>query len=419
MKTLAARIKEFNKNRNSRIVKYKYKFMRENLFRFYRGTCHLFYEDLAKGGLLSPSPRGWICGDLHLENFGSFRGGNELVYFDLNDFDEAVLAPLSWELARIVTSIYIGFESLGIEERKAEKMVSLYLKTYADTLRCGKPDYIEPTTSEGIVKDFLRAASRKRQKDILTKRTVLSKRERKILLNNPKHLRIKDDLRNDLLAHLDTWLKHDEKSPYNYKAIDVIFRVAGTGSVGLNRFTFLLKTLNRNGDKYFLLDMKEACASSLTPFLNIQQPVWQSEADRIVSIQRKMQNRTPALLSTSNFREKDYIMQEMQPTKDSIDFNLLKKRYREMYRVIYSMAVLTASSQLRSSGQQGSATVDELIQFADQQGWQDEVRRYALNYSYKVKEYYSEFVASFNRKAFGEPVDQSKMPDPIIVAQAV
>jgi uncharacterized protein (DUF2252 family) len=172
-----------------------------------------------------------------------------------------------------------------------------------------------------------------------------------------------------LLAHLDNWLKNDENSPYNYRAIDVIFRVAGTGSVGLNRFTFLLKTLNKNGDKYFLLDMKQAAGSSLMPFLPVTQTLWQTEASRILTIQKKMQNRVPALLSTSSFQGKDYIMQEMQPTKDSIDFNLLKKRYRKMYRVIDKMAILTASAQLRSSGQLGSATTDELIAFAAREDW--------------------------------------------------
>jgi uncharacterized protein (DUF2252 family) len=409
MNSLHERIREFNKDRNPKILKYKYKFMRENLFRFYRGTCHLFYEDLAAAELLSASPPGWICGDLHLENFGSFRGSNELVYFDLNDFDEAVLAPVTWEVVRFVTSIFVGFESLGIDERKAEKMASLYLKAYTETLRCGKPDYIEPITADGIVRDFLKAADRRRQKDILTKRTFFSKKDRKILLDNPKHLRVKDDLKRDLLVHLDTWLKNDENSPYNYRAIDVIFRVAGTGSVGINRFTFLLKTLNKTGDKYFLLDMKEAVRSSLTPFLDIKQPSWASEAERVVTIQKKMQNRNPALLSTSTFRGKSYIMQEMQPTKDSIDFNLLKKRYREMYRVIYSMAVLTASSQLRSSGQLGSATTDDLSEFANKDGWQPEVIAYAIKYSDTIKQYYKEFLDSFTTKEIVVPPQQEEV----------
>jgi uncharacterized protein (DUF2252 family) len=48
--------------------------MTENAFRFFRGTCHLFYQDLAPAQPLPLSPLAWICGDLHIENFGSYRG---------------------------------------------------------------------------------------------------------------------------------------------------------------------------------------------------------------------------------------------------------------------------------------------------------------------------------------------------------
>ncbi len=75
------------------MVQIKYKLMTENMFRFFRGTCHLFYEDLSKTNTIPPAPLTWICGDLHLENFGSYKGDNRLVYFDLNDFDESILAP--------------------------------------------------------------------------------------------------------------------------------------------------------------------------------------------------------------------------------------------------------------------------------------------------------------------------------------
>ena len=119
-----------------------------------------------------------------------------------------------------------------------------------------------------------------------------------------------------------------------------------------------------------LLDMKEAAPSSLSPYISASQPAWQSEADRVISVQRRMQNRCPALLSTSTFRGKSFIMQEMQPAKDSINFRLLRDRYRDMYSVIDTMAMLTASAQLRSSGQDGSATTDELKAFGLEEGWQ-------------------------------------------------
>ena len=63
--------------------------MCEDAFAFLRSTCHLFYEDWPADTPLNEAPLAWICGHLHLENFGTFKGDNRLAYFDINDFDEA------------------------------------------------------------------------------------------------------------------------------------------------------------------------------------------------------------------------------------------------------------------------------------------------------------------------------------------
>src|ERR1700712_206405 len=122
MTGLAERLRDFNDGLLADKLALKYEAMTENAFRFYRGTCHLFYEDLSNAEALPLSPLAWICGDLHIENYGSYKGDNKLVYFDLNDFDEGLLAPAAYELARMVTSIFIAFEALDIEPEKANKM---------------------------------------------------------------------------------------------------------------------------------------------------------------------------------------------------------------------------------------------------------------------------------------------------------
>jgi uncharacterized protein (DUF2252 family) len=49
-----------------------------------------------------------------LRNGRSYKGDNRLVYFDINDFDEGVLAPASWDLLRMLASILVGRESLRV-----------------------------------------------------------------------------------------------------------------------------------------------------------------------------------------------------------------------------------------------------------------------------------------------------------------
>jgi uncharacterized protein (DUF2252 family) len=400
MEHVSRRIIAFNNDRLPDLVQLKYEAMTENSFRFFRGTNHIFYEDLKNAAPMPGSPAAWICGDLHLENFGTYKSDNRLIYFDLNDFDEAILAPVNWELARIVSSIFIAFESLRIEQKKALNMAQLFLRTYAAALSAGKPNYIEPQTAKGIVAEFLEAVSKRKQKLILAKRTVLKKNKLEILLDDPRHFELDKDLKKELFSHIKEWLKNDGNSPYNYKATDAVFRLAGTGSVGVKRYALLLKSLNDTGEKYILIDMKQSKPSSLLPYTNIPQPIWKTESDRVVTIQQRMQNRPPALLSTTIFQDESYVIQEMQPTKDSINFKLIKKEYRNIYQVINDMAMLTASSQLRSSGRQGSAIADELIAFGQSDHWQQAILQYAIDYSHQVKKYYWEFSKDFKQGHF-------------------
>jgi len=393
-RSVVQRIRAHNGTRMPSMVALKYRFMCENMFRFFRGTCHIFYDDLSRNNTLPYSPHVWISGDLHIENFGSFKGDNRQVYFDLNDFDEAVLAPATWELARMVTSILIAFQSLKIGQRKALKIARLFLKAYTDTLSFGKPNYIDPRTASGIVCDFLTAVSRRKPKRLLQKRTVHLKDGVVIAEKHPKHLALDDALKNELSLHINQWLENDSNSPYNYKVIDAVFRVAGTGSMGLKRYAILLKSLNENGEKYILLDMKQSVESSIHGLANIPQPKWSTPAERVVAIQQVMQNRFPALLSTTIFKGDSYIVQEMQPEKDNINFKLLKDRYRDMCRVIADMGMLTASAQLRSCGRFGSSIADDLVAFGQDTNWQNAVLDYAVHYSNVVKGYYRSFKAT-------------------------
>jgi uncharacterized protein (DUF2252 family) len=398
MDELFDRIKKFNSDRERDLVPVKYEAMAENMFRFYRGTCHLFYEDLAGQENFPESPLVWICGDLHLENFGSFKSDNKEVYFDLNDFDEAILAPATWELVRFVTSIFVAFKTLNIGEKKAIRMAELFLKSYSATLQKGKAFYIERNTAQGIVYEFLSAVAKREQKHLLQKRIGKKKNKLRILPDDQRHRKIEKKLKQELCIHLNSWLKTDEGSPYNYKVINAVFRIAGTGSIGLKRYAVLLKSSNKVGQKYLLIDMKQAAPSSLFPYVDAPQPASENEAQRVISIQQRMQNRSTALLGISVFRNEHYIMQEMQPTEDRISFKEIKNRYRDMYRVIDDMSMLSASAQLRSSGQGGSAITDELKKFGNDQNWQAHVLDYAKSYSQITSEYYQIYLTNYKLK---------------------
>jgi len=409
MHDITKRILAFNQDRLPETLPVKYQCMTENMFRFFRGTDHVFYEDLHRAHELPPAPLAWVCGDLHLENFGSYKSDNRLVYFDLNDFDEAILAPASMELVRMVTSILIAFDSLKIDPRKAINMAKVFLKSYSATLAGGKAYYIEPQTAKGIVCTFLTNASKKTKKYELRKQVAKDSKKRAFLVNDSKHLALDPFLKRELCHHVTQWIMYNSDGPYNYEVLDAAFRLAGTGSLGLKRYIFLLRSL-KDPKKYLLMEMKQAAPSCLRPYIKTKQPSWDSEANRVTAIQCRMQNVPPALLSSTLFKNDSYIIQEMQPEKDSIDFKLISNRYRDIYRVIDDMGLLTASAQLRSSGRQGSAIADKLVAFGTSDKWHHGILSYAKGYVRTVKKDFANFSADIRQMGAPAGKTPKKIP---------
>lgn len=395
MSELSERLRNFNTGRLPEMIKLKYEAMTESIFRFFRGTCHLFYEDLHKLKNVPASPATWICGDLHLENFGSYKADNRLVYFDLNDFDEAIKAPALWEVLRLITSIFVAFYTLEIDLDQAVNMSMLFVRTYACMLSKGKAVSIEPRTAKGIVRQFLKSAQHSGNSDILRKRTEKKKHKIVLSLKHERHFEIDKPLKDALCQHIANWIRTSNDGPYNYEILDAVFRLAGTGSVGVKRYLFLLKSTN-TPDKYLFVDMKQSFPSSLQPYVRLKQPDWETEAHRIISIQQRMQNMSASLLSATVFNGEPYVLQQLQPYKDTLKFKLIKDNYRNLYQAVSDMAVLTASSQLRSGGMNGSATIDELKAFGDSvDQWQQQIVDFALQYSRTVREDYRQFIRDY------------------------
>lgn len=395
MKTIGERIRDFNKEVPEFLLDVKYKRMAENPFSFFRGTCHLFYEDLSENNSFSPSPVSWITGDLHLENFGSYKGDNGLVYFDLNDFNEAILAPLSWEISRMITGIFVAFDSLEIEKREAENVAHLFLKTYSSALAAGKPRYIETKTARGIVRDFLKKSGRRKQKELLKDRIYKSGKELRLHIDG-EHL---IDVHRDLKERLKDFIKERIKNNLqNFHYLDLAFRIAGTGSVGGERYVFLLEELKRE-KKYLLLDMKEAAPSSLEKYSLVKQPLWASEAERMYTVQQYMQNNCPSRLGFAFFDGRAFILKCLQPSEDKIDFKLIKERYKDISQVTMDMAILTASAHLRGAARRGAATPDEMVEFGGSHSWQGEIIDFSREYSKQVKDYFQQFKKEFNKNS--------------------
>jgi len=363
-------ISRTNAGRDPDRLAIKYSKMAQSPFVFLRGECHLFYDALPDTPLFHTAPLAWCCGDLHFENFGSYKGDNRLVYFDINDYDQAALAPASWDIVRLLTSIQCGAEALKASHAESLAVSRSCLEAYRDSLTRGKPLWVERKTSTGLVNDLLTDLQSRDRAAFLDKRTISKSGRRSLKLDGAKALPASDAQKKKVTAFMKRF-GATQDDPGFFEVLDVARRIAGTGSLGVERFVVLIEGKGSPNGNY-LIDIKEAKSSAMLPHLarlGIRQPRWADEAVRVVSIQNWMQAVNHAFLHAVKVDGISSCLRGLQPSEDRVAVGEWGKKLDRLKDVVSTMGRILAWDQLRASGRSGSANADDLIAFGQRSDW--------------------------------------------------
>ncbi len=381
---VAAAIAHFNAGRDPERLALKYKALRKDAFSFFRGTCHLFWSEAPGSFWASAVPLAWSCGDLHLENFGCYKGDDRLAYFDVNDFDEAVAAPCYADPVRLMCSILVAATEMRVGNAGARALCEVLITSYATALQDGKARSIDRATADGPILDLLVAASRRTRRELLDHRTESRGGERKLRTDGKKALPVDPTQRARLQQFMAAFASR-QTNPEFFRLLDAARRISGTGSLGIERYVLLVEGKG-SPDRNYLLDLKEARPSVLVPYVTAQQPKWKSEADRVVTIQRRVQAVSPAFLHSVEMNGRSFVLRGLQPSEDRLDVGDAKVNQAGLRRLVAAMGRIVAWGQLRSSGWQGSANTNGLIAFGHAvDAWQPALIGLAENFASRVE----------------------------------
>lgn len=360
------RLVAFNAGRDPRRLAMKYARMRKSPFAFLRGSCHLFHASLARTEL-PESPPAWACGDLHFENFGSYKADNRLVHFDINDFDEAALAPAAWDLVRFLASLRTAATDLALPGHESDGLCSDFVDRYADALAAGKSRWVERETATGAVADLLGQLHERQRAEFLRKRTVGQGARLALRVDSGKALSTTTEQRNRVSGFMEAFAA-TQSDPAFFEVMDVADRIAGTGSLGTERYVVLVRGRG-TPDGHYLLDLKHAPASTLASHVSLAQPPWRDEAERIATLQQRMQAASMAFLHPVTIGRDAFVLRELQPGEDRVELDRTRDSLDRFREVIHTMADVVAWAQLRSAGRQGSADADALVAFGASRTW--------------------------------------------------
>lgn len=270
-------------------------------FPFFRATNYLFWHDFSEDKRLkefgNSQTKIWISADLHVDNFGAFNNAQEEVIFDLNDFDESVIADYQYDLWRMATSIILAVSnrqpnSLSLEQTKEiealiDEFTEAYLKTlseYNDNDQETKT-YFTAKNTTGKIKELLEDAALKSRKNLLEKWTIelQDKRRFKSPKENDKLGTISEIERDAIQSQIATYgntlagkIKYNDQE---FKIKDVAKRLkAGLGSLGQPRYYVLIEGKSNQSQDDRILDIKRQERPTPYQFFN---PTEKATYDRL------------------------------------------------------------------------------------------------------------------------------------------
>ncbi|MGY1621955.1 DUF2252 domain-containing protein [Geodermatophilus sp. SYSU D00965] len=314
----------------------KFRKMAADPFAFYRGSACLFYADMAEQEdrwCDERTSRVWIQGDLHAENFGTYMDGAGRIVFDVNDFDEAYLGHVSWDLRRFAASFALLAWRKALGDDVIADLLRRYLYAYLDQVAAftrlddDRTFALVKENTEGAVHEaILRTTARTRQA-LLDRMTVVENFERRFA-EGPRNRRLEDAERDRVLAALDRW--RDTVYPPRRRrdvAYDVKDVVAtggfGIGSAGLPAYNVLIEGYDQALENDVVLSLKQGNVPA--PSRIVRDPgirgYFEHEGHRTAVSQRALQANASQFLGHTEIDGVGFVVQELSPYEVDLDWD--------------------------------------------------------------------------------------------------
>jgi uncharacterized protein (DUF2252 family) len=332
-----------NEGRLPELVPLRFARMLTDPFAFYRGSAAVMAADLAAGP--SSGIEIMCCGDAHISNFGLYAAPHRSIVFDLNDFDEAAVAPGEWDVKRLITSAIIGGRQAGYPAKAIRRCVEQAVVGYQTSLEAMLEKMnvldryylrVEPERDSGKVSKGLLGVI---QKTTSRARTRTSARVFKQLMEigpdgtprlreaPPVLQHVEEEIEIPLVQAVQEYLAAVPADIAlllsHFRATDVALRVVGVGSVGTRCYLVIL--VGPNGTP-LILQIKEARRSVLEEYGGWPQPDTLSAAVeakgqgvRVVDGQLILQAMSDVFLGTTRKDGRDYYIRQFHDMKGSIE----------------------------------------------------------------------------------------------------
>jgi uncharacterized protein (DUF2252 family) len=393
--------------RNPELLRYKIARMFDGPFAFFRGTFHLFARDVLAGLSLplplfsGPGVEMDLVGDIHSENYGTFKAEDGLVHYDINDFDETTTGRFDFDVCRLATSHFLAARDRGDPLELSVRATLAGLTAYTILLRRllgkSKPaglDVSEQNRSgceaiDGLISDSVRA-----KRAAFINRLTEVKTGKRTIVRSAKYFNLSPAETEQALRVLgDYRTRHpnlsDKKDGF-FEVEDVCGRVSGIGSMGRLRYVALLAGKGSAGARNVLLEFKEARPSAYDLYRDRERDEAAStrRAERVIEVQRQSQASVNRFLGFAVDGELSFQVRILGPHDARIEAKTLQPGALD--GVAKVQAEILARVHARAAARAVGPT-NPLAELADPDAFCQRVLAFALGYADVVQRDYARF----------------------------
>ncbi|RBY89723.1 DUF2252 domain-containing protein [Blastococcus sp. TF02A-30] len=334
----------------------KFRKMAADPFAFYRGSACLFYADMTTiedRWCDERTSRVWIQGDLHAENFGTYMDGAGRVVFDVNDFDEAYVGHVSWDLRRFCASFALLAWRKALGDDVISELLAAYLGAYLDQVAAftrsdeDRSFALVRENTEGAVHDLVLATTARSRAGLVDRLTVVEGYERRFA-DVPRNRRLHDAERAEVMAALEryrgTVVPPRRRRDVAYDVKDVIATGGfGIGSAGLPAYNVLLEGYDQALENDVVLSLKQGNVAAPSRIVDDPEVAgyFEHHGHRTAVSQRALQANASQFLGHTEIRGVGFVVAELSPYELDLDWEDLTEP-EEILPVLVQLGRATA-----------------------------------------------------------------------------
>jgi uncharacterized protein (DUF2252 family) len=400
MRDVLQEFKAFNKadaQRNPELIRNKIERMSKSAFAFFRGSFHLFARDVIEKDV-TPLPVNIegateldLVGDIHSENYGTYKADDGLIHYDINDFDETTQGQLAIDVCRFAINILLAAQE---RQEPLEQQVTAALAglaSYAETMQAGfkKGKFRDLDLSEtnpgecDAIRQLIAAKTAVKRAGFIDKET--EGKDKRLLKRSDKYFNLADAEKNQALRLIEDLKRRWKDVPLEkhfFDVNDVCGRISGIGSMGRRRFVVLVSGKGFEEKHNILLEFKEARSSAYDIFRkrDTTPEAHLKRAERVIAVARASQAASPKYMGFATDGDLSFQVREISPHADRVDFARDKLKPASFIATIQAQATILARVHLRAIAR-GVGPANPLPDLAEPERFGQRVLAFALAYA--------------------------------------